>query len=468
MPDHGCCLAGGVGDGQDFTGFGCLYAHPGHYYSRVKGDGDSTSDLSASMATSITWATDSREKSIRNMCPVGDELLANMVEYEEKTEYPASRNGAIEQVKGGNGQYFAPQGLTGAAGETHISIPGTNVGDTVSLYVSQVVREVTLEYAGDEVFFGVNTARYEPNAKLLWATADGGFEANSANVDVGAMAPGTCGKDDDTAPCEGFNGAQHAGEASGTGLPVYLTQPMFLNADPDLLNNAVNNIDVYHCFEYVGHVDGGYEGLSSLPTAFDENGDWDLTKCEVVDAAFLAAHAEDLQVYILVEPGTGMAISGHKRLGLSMSPVTDCNPATDPTCALGVTATGALGACHGAVAGAFWDGIALPTGLTAGQTLATMYSAETAAYAPGAPCSQANVLTPAYKGGSLVPLWWVDQAADATEAGMDNSFVLLNKFLELCGTIQMGAIAAGAVFVVIGGACIAMGGGGGNKVTAAA
>ncbi|GMI12560.1 hypothetical protein TrLO_g12990 [Triparma laevis f. longispina] len=476
MPATGCCLANGNTGSQDLTGFGCLYAHPGHYVSRLAGEGTSSLNLEESMTrakatagadqVASDGAVTSAVKSKKDMCPADGGLLANMVEYEDKTSYPASRSGATQSVQGGNGRFFKPQGLTGSAGDTHISTLGTNIGDTASLYVSQVVREITLEYVGDEEFFGTNTAKYTPNAKMLWSTTDGGIETDSNSVDVGAMAAGTCGKADSSAPCEGYNGAQHAGVASGTGLPVYLNQPMFLNADAALLDSAVNNVEIYHCFDYVGAAT--YEGFADLPSKHTDNV-WSLDDCDLVNAAFLTSHKDDLDVYILVEPATGMAISGHKRLSLSMSPVTDCDITNDATCALGITATGVLGSCHSAVAGAFWSSITLPTTLTAAQTFAMMYGAESSAdYAPGSPCSQANVLTPAFKGGNLMPLWWVDQAADATEDGMDASFNLLNKFLELCGTIQMAAIAAGAVLALIGGACIAMGGGGGNKVTAAA
>lgn len=297
--------------------------------------------------------------------------------------------------------------------------------------------------------------QYGANPKLLWATADGGFEKDSASVDVGKMAPGTCGKVDASAPCEGFNGAQHAGVASGTGLPVYLIQPNFFNADPELLDSAINDVKLYHCYDYLAKAT--YDGFSELPAVHTDDV-WDLEKCELIDAAFLEAHKDDLDTYILVEPATGMAISGHSRLSLAVSPVTDCNIMTDASCALGITATGVLGSCHSAVATGFWSAITLPTTLTADATFAKMYQIyPDASYAPGSPCSQANVLTPAYKGGNLMPLWWLDQAADATQAKLDTTLVLVNKMLELMGTISKAGTAGGAVMTLIGGACIAFG-----------
>jgi len=452
MPATGCCLAGGGTPDQDFTGFGCLYGAPGHYESGLSRT--SSLDLAESM-TRHKAIKDTEATSKAQFCPTNPEDIADQVEYYGETSHVAARNGATQPVQGGNAQFFAPKGLTTKAGDSTVTKPGTNVGDTITLWVKQVLRELPLSYQGDGELHGVTLAKYSPDPKLMWSTADGGIETASADVDVGVMADGTVG----------FNGAQHVGVASGTGLPVFLMQPNFLNCDPDLLDSTVNDLEIYNYVDYT------VEDPSTI-TAPVTSGTWDLNACTLVDQTFIDDNLDSLNVDVLVEPALGLAFAGYKRLSLATSPVTACNPLVDPTCALSLNRDGANGACYGAVADAFWDGTVIEfapggaTTLSGKQLLGAAMVAGGKTYAPGYACSQANVLTPNFKGGNLMPVYWADQATAASEKSMKD-FKVLGDVVALSATISIIGIAVGVVFIILGGVCIAMGGKSG-KVTAAA
>ena len=450
MPATGCCLAGGGTPDQDFTGFGCLYGAPGHYESGL--DRTSSLDLADSM-TRHKAIKDTKATSKAQFCPTNPEDIADQVEYYGTTSNVAARNGASQPVQGGDAQFFAPKGLTTKAGDSTVTKPGTNVGDTIALWVSQVVRELPLSYQGDGELHGVTLAKYSPDPKLLWSTADGGIATDSADVDVGVMADGS----------PGFNGAQHVGVASGTGLPLFLMQPNFLNGDPDLLDSTVNDLEIYNYVDYT------VEDPSTI-TAPVTSDTWDLNACTLVDQIFIDNNLDSLNVDVLVEPALGFAFAGYKRLSLATSPVTACNPTVDATCALSINRDGANGACYGAVADAFWDSTVIDTNVSGKQLLEQAMTRRNKTYAPSYACSQANVLTPNFKGGNLMPVYWADQATEASEKSMDDykvNFKALGDLVGLSATISIIGIAVGVVFIILGGVCIAMGGKS-SKVTAAA
>lgn len=74
--------------------------------------------------------------------------------------------------------FFEPQGLTGALGDSQITAPGTNIGDTASIYVSQVKRELTTEYVGDDEYLGLNVA------KVSWREL---MKTNTNNIIVASL-----------------------------------------------------------------------------------------------------------------------------------------------------------------------------------------------------------------------------------------------------------------------------------------
>ena len=452
MPTTGCCLAGGGTPDQDFTGFGCLAGAPGHYEEGTS----RTSSLDLAMSMTRHKAVKDLEASSKaQYCPTDPGQIANQVEYEGATQHVAARNGATQPVQGGNAQFFAPKGLTAKAGDSVVTAPGTNVGSSISFWVNQVKRQLSLEYQGEGELHGVKLAKYSPNARLLWGTADGGVEAASADVDVGAMADGSTG----------FNGAQHVGVASGTDLPIFLMQANFMNSDPNLLISTINDLEIYNYVDYT------IEDPSTI-TAPVSSGTWSLGDMTLIDQAFLTSNQDSLNVEVLVEPSLGLAFAGYKRLSLASSPVTACNPALDSTCALSINGEGTNGACYGDLADTIYEGTVLEfapggaTTLNAKQALTGAMAAGGKTYAPGFACSQANVLTPSFKGGNLMPVYWVDNTSEASKKTMDD-FKIIGKIVALSSTIFIVGIAVGAVFIILGGVCIAKGGKSG-KVTAAA
>jgi hypothetical protein len=84
-------------------------------------------------------------------------------------------------------------------------------------------------------------------------------------------------------------------------------------------------------------------------------------------------------------------------------------------------------------------------------------------YNPGFPCSSANLFTPGFKGGGLVPVFWLDKASELAPKGR-KGLVDLGKVISIAGLITTAAIAAGVALVVVGALCVAKGGG--NKVAA--
>ena len=301
MPVRGCCLADGKSPDQDFTGFGCLYGAPGWYETGT--DRNSGLDLGASMARSKVVKTGSASSppvtSTIQYCPATPDGIAQQVAYEDATSHVTSRNGETQPVTGGNAQFFAPKGLTAKAGDNTVSAPGTNVGSQIELWVKQVLRQLPLEYQGDGTLHGLKLAKYSPSPNLLkggdaWddntVSCSSDLGCTSADVDVGRMADGSIG----------FDGAQYVGVVQG-GLPFFLMMPNFLHGYTDgdsstnLLDPAVNDAELYHCFDY------NAEDPTTLVAPVTGN-TWDLSGCTKMDLQFLADKRGDLEVDVLVEP----------------------------------------------------------------------------------------------------------------------------------------------------------------------
>ena len=172
-----------------------------------------------------------------------------------------------------------------------------------------------------------------------------------------------------------------------------------------------------------------------------------------------------------------MAFAGYKRLSLAVSPAIACDPSKDLICLFSVsvdsgTTFGSGGGCYGPFGQAFWSSIAAdyhPNGTTittAAEVMQGAFAMGGKTYDPKYACSSANVLTPNFKGGNLMPVYWADQATTAAKKSVDD-FIDLGKFIELCGTIGILGIVAGAVVLILGVVCVVMGNNK-SKVTAAA
>jgi hypothetical protein len=470
----GCCLSSG-GAGLDFTGFGCLQGLPGWFES----DGNlADDDLTETMVR-----TEAREAAtgltVQDYCPDDPAKMAEYVQYEGETDFSTNYEfGAAsisfntsaplytETVNGGNAKYVTPQGLTGKAGDNFVTAKGTKPSDDLTLFVSQISRSLTLEYYGDsEMDENFNTAEYRPNAKLLWSsTVSGDADAlKKLEGDIGSTFPLS------------FEGVANTAPIQTGGLPVYLSQVNYLNADPALLSNG---IEMYHCFAYPesipypgtdGQAEPAADPVDSGVDAYGNTKVVDVSKCTRIDEDFLVANKDDLDVWVQVEPATGITVAGHQRLMASIAPTIDCNPFVFgnhdifQVCALGYSGSGDFGACHKDYVAAV-EGIEV-SGVAAGDMIKGAMAMKGLTYDAGFPCSSANVFTPGFNGGGLVPSWYIDRTSEAGPNAR-KFFVDLGKFLAFCGTISMAGIAVGAIILIIGVACVV--GCGKSKVAASA
>jgi len=469
----GCCLSSGKGDGTDFTGFGCLQGLPG-WFDTNYADNDMQASLSRSKAVEVATA-----KTTQDYCPTDPAKMAEYVEYEGESSFVTNAvmeglafSGAAiyeESLQGGNAKYMSPQGLTAKAGDKFISAKGEKPGDSLTLFVNQIKRSLALDYSGDaEMAENFNTAEYRPDPKLLWSKAESG-DADAEKKLEGEISG--------TFPLS-WEGTTSTAPIQSGGLPVYLSQVNFLNADANLLDATSNGIELYHCFAYpesVPYPDTEGQAVPSpdpVVSTIDAYGNAkvvDVTKCTLIDAAFLTTNKDDIDVWVQVEPATGFTVAGHQRLMASIAPTIDCNPITYgahpvfQACALGYSATGDFGSCHSSSAVAV-EGIQVG-GVAAGGMIEGALEMQGKTHNPGFPCSSANVLTPEFNGGKLVPSWWTDIASEAAPKTR-KGFQDLGNFLALCGTISMAGIAVGAIILIIGVGCIV--GGGKSKVAASA
>ncbi|GMH67741.1 hypothetical protein TrRE_jg4826 [Triparma retinervis] len=481
----GCCLSSGGGGGTDFTGFGCLQALPGWFDENL-----SDNDMSASMQRSVVKES-STPLTKQDYCPTDPGKMAEFSMYKgetnfiinsemAKTSYTQVAPGIYnEDVNGGNGKFLAPMGLTSTAGDLTISTNTDKPAESLKLFVSQVSRALSLDYSSSATLGDANflVAEFRPNEKLLWSTAGGG-DADAEDK--------LTGKTTETQYPLSWEGT--ANVMPQKSLPVYLSHVNYLNGESKLLDSADvtdggNGIEIYHCFDYppsVAYPDTDAQTAQQagvVDSATDTYGNSlvvDTTKCDRIDADWLLANKDDIDVFLQVEPATGFTVAGHQRLMASIAPTIDCNPLTysNPlhpagaheifsACLLGFSGTGDLGTCH-SDAKILLE--AMPVGdVTAGPMLQGAVAFKGGTYAPGFPCSSANLFTPQFKGGGLVPVFWLDKASELAEKGR-KGFVDLGAFIGFSGMLQNIFVGAGVVLIVIGAACILKGGG--NKVAA--
>jgi hypothetical protein len=238
---------------------------------------------------------------------------------------------------------------------------------------------------------------------------------------------------------------------------------MFSTGDIERLIDQDGAIELYAC------TDKGVYGAAAK-SFLDADKKLDLENlCDKVDVDYLEANRGFFAVKIHVEPATGMALGGHQRLQGNIQTLTPCNPAVDATCALGLDATGSFGTCHHATGAYFaattlgaekvvlmdiWHGRRNPA--TGAPIAGKVSISETIGY----PCSNANVMTPKFKGGKVVPLYYADNWAMATAALTDLLKGIANLKGMLGGTVKLALIVIGAVLALIGIICVAKGGGG--------
>jgi hypothetical protein len=339
-------------------------------------------------------------------------------------------------VWGGDAKFFEPMGIDEDF-TTSLTNGENPHNDTIFLYVSQINRPLYLEYSGAvEIEKDVFTAEFSAPEKLLYTSDEGG------EWDAAAKKTGT-----------DFQGLQSVADIAG--LPFYLSQVNFLNSDATLLDSSVNNANIYHCAKYHGEATGE-DGVS-----YDDPS----SQCELIDPAWITANEDMIKTFILVEPASGATLEGHKRLMVSTSPVKDCNPAVDMTCLLAISGTQFEGStCHTETVAPLLtllgqDPAVIQAAVGGYYTLENLNdpNVDLKVYNPGFPCSEANVLTPKYKGGKASPVYWIDQWNSIMEGGGAGLFADVAVSLSLVKNQLPGAlIGVGVLFILIGVGCIVM------------
>jgi hypothetical protein len=448
---EGCCLAGGKAAGTSLLGFGCLSEIPGFYTVL-----ESTFDLEESLDNHDQGQEDRGEHlpSTKLMCPDSPEHIADLSKHENKRSFLMySENGTDiydSLVHGGDGKLWEPQGLTGT---DTLSDGDSNPGSDATLYVTQILRSLNIKHLRNEKihpdYENIKVAIYGPDPKVLWTTYE-----NPVGDNVNPLV-GTGKEWEGVQPLWSPVVTADMQVAAPGNLPLYLHHVNYLHGKHtgDDAQNLLTAHDMYHCVEY--------DGYSGKTFPIGDDGKTDTNNCDQIDATWVAANIDKLDVVLKVEPATGLTLSGAKRLGASLKPVKDCNPAVDATCLLALSGSGLLGSCHQAVAGGFLEQLQIDTGMPVVSALTAHLAYESKEYAPGFPCSEANVVTPNFVGGKLFPVYWASQWSDLVEAPKKAKTLndLVPAVMALKSMIGVVAFAGGAVLIVLGAVCIKFCGG---------
>ena len=470
----GCCISAGGAPGNPFTGYGCFAPMPGFYDVQA-----SNNDIEESLANhNAALAPHLKEQKL--MCPDEPKDISDYSMQDGKSSIKMYNSGTAAlpvmlttTVSGGDGKLWEPQGVTSSDDSKALSASTTNVGmdaDAPKLWVKQMSRVFNTMWDGTRAFgldySDLMTAVYRPDKKVLWET----FAANGAGTDLDNGA----GKEwrsvqpllSDT-PTNATVAEDFAPSAPG-GLPLYMNHANFLNSDPE--QDLLTSQEIWTCLG--ADYDKDQTSAEYVMGANDHT-DITATNCSRITDAWLEMNRDKLDTLLYVEPATGMTIAGYKKLGASIKPVSDCNPAMDGNCLLSINpvATMALSGyegCHGGALGqAIVGGLEASLGAAEGSLMAALtgsYQLEGItmdATTLGFSCSAANVIAPAFKGGHLHPVYWASQWSDLREAA--DSAKALNGAKATAAAIGAGLVMIlviiGAAFMILGIVCIAACGG---------
>lgn len=423
---QGCCLAGGMHDGTDLTGEGCLYEVAGAIDPNYAGKDASVSgavDLGTALQTWI--ARESPEASTEFLCPASGTELDEHAKFGYYETYAGSNkhvtfyhtgNDRIRQddvansestvysapVTGVSGKYFQPKGLSQKVGTNQIS-DGFPKLIPHPVYVPGAKKPIDFVFEGVRDKFvrnkicGTDTclvsARLRPNVTTFQAV-EGGLD--------GAGLP--------------YNGLQPVGHVNGpsaTGRPEYLHQPLYLGGDEELYTQQ-------DC-SYVERVDGN--GIKIYRPASDADpGVFSVatsgSNYQVVDKTYVDSQVDTLQSHIDIEVATGLGARQRMRFGTSYS-IWECNPLTNGKCKLPVNSKG-LNACYASTGSTVFNDM----GTTDKNDLTTL-GRSNFTY----PCSAANLLTPNVVGGKVIPMYWYEESTiHATTAEIDTLAAIAESY----------------------------------------
>lgn len=405
LPPAGCCLAEGEvvykGDPLHLglpdielplAGFGCLVEIPGYLSGteRAYKDEQAFRDHGPGMYTERTGCDDAQYAMYETqfngiraypmwVVPEGIEgddwypesvpTPAQIAQFTATAgQVPAPAYVYVADVGGGQGTQYPPTGLSAGRWSNKIT-DGSRYNDSYLVYIEEVLRPLELQFIRDSDVGGVDTHRYEaPDAELL--------DFSVENSLMGASVP--------------MNGTQCFSYPSG--FQAYIARPNFMYGDDRLLSQ-MDNSDKFV-------PDGaGIEVYQAID--FSTGASWPTPVLLTPELLRSDQALRDYDTYIDIEPATGKALKGHKRL-MGVFAVYGCDPKLDATCGL------------------------FPQIPVNGSTTAASVGKGGICYATdpnltGAPygCSAANVLAPNVMGEKLIPSYWADETASATDSDLD-------------------------------------------------
>ncbi|KAL7496093.1 hypothetical protein ACHAWT_004369 [Skeletonema menzelii] len=403
---QGCCLAGGINNGESLRGEGCLYEVAGIEDPNYAGMDTSIANAIDLGSALQAWIDkEAATVSSEFMCPAAEAGLDehdNFGAYESfegstsHVTYYHTGNDRIRQadvtdsastvvstpVSGGSGKFFKPKGLTVKVGTTQIS-DGFPIDIAHPVYVPNAKKSIDFHFEGVRDKFvrnkvcGTDTCIF--SARLIPANTT--FHATNATD--GAGLP--------------FNGLQPVGHVNGpsiNGRPEYLHQPLYVGGDELLYTQQDNS--------YVGRAEGNgikiYRPvMKSDPGAF--NPDATDSNYQLVDKTVVDSQSKALLSHVDIEVATGLGARQRMRFGTSYS-IWECDPATNDKCKLAMNSKAQYSCYSGTGSAAFNDLAAADK-----SDLSTL-GLDNFTY----PCSAANLLTPSVVGGKILPQFWVEES----------------------------------------------------------
>lgn len=415
--DSGCCLAGGMIQGADLTGLGCLAPIPGAVDTNLLGqDKESSSKLDLGKAVeSYIKRQDLKTQSVF-MCPAPG---VNQAEF-QKFDYYETFGGQSQwvsfldtglprvqigddlnksaipytsRVSGGSGHYMPPAGLLAHSGGLGLAI-GYPSQQTREVYIGPAKRSFSFAWQNANGLYPKSCGSKNCINTLRHVQTDSNFMRKDGSlIETGQGLP--------------FNGLVSLGYLSG--VPVYLHQPFFLGGDEELytqLNNSFvqavpgNGINMYHSNRAY------YTYTNTPPRQFvvgSNNSEYQL-----VNKAWVEKRRTSFETYLDTESATGITLESRVRYGVSYS-IWECNPELYPSCLLALKSKGQEH-CYSDFGKQFFS--SLPSDA---KTYLESQARDNFTF----PCSAANVFTPNVVGGKILPVYWFSMSTTARPDDVD-------------------------------------------------
>lgn len=416
--DSGCCLAGGMFQGGDLSGFGCLSPIPGAVDINLLGQ-DKSNPTHLDIGKAVEEYINRKDLKTQSlfMCPAAGvkQMEHQKFDYYEQfdgeseftifydTGLPRvqigddSNKSAIpytSRVSGSSGHYMPPTGLVSLAGGAVLSV-GYPSQKTQKIFIGPARRSFDFDWQYAGGLFPKSCGTSSCISTLRFVESDSNFrQLDGDKKQSGQGLP--------------FDGLISLGHLNG--IPVYLHQPFFMGGDTELytqLNNSYveaipgNGINLYHRI-------GEYYSYSDTPTYDKIIVGGKNSQYQLVDNAWVEERRSTFESYLDTEPATGITLESRIRFGVSYS-IWECNPNLNPTCLLALQSRGQA-RCYRNFGKLFLS--TLPSG-------AQLYLKAQRQDNFTFPCSAANIFTPNVVGGKIIPVYWASSSVTARPEDVD-------------------------------------------------